>query len=668
MREFLHRLWLIALVAYETVAGWCAGLSGKSLAWGGLALAAVLLLAVNSLSMAWLRNTKLDLTADRLFTISDGTRKTLRTIDEPIDVRVYYSKKLGDSAPAYGRYYERVRALLEQYRDISGGKIKLSFQDPEPFSDGEDRAVSGGLRGIRLNSEGEQGYFGLVATNSTDNQETVVFFAPDRERFLEYDLTKIVHTLANPKKRAIGLITGLPLDGAMSPMMGMGGRPTPPWMIMEQIREFFEVQTLGQDLAEIPVGVEVLMVAAPDRLTPQAAYAVDQFALKGGKVLVFVDPVPEMSQRGPMGAMGGGDNAELTKLLKAWGVGYDASKVAGDITYARRVQFGGRGGVVTEYVAWLGLDKKSMDDRDVLSSGIEKINLASPGFLTKLDGATTEVKPVLQTSSKAMQIAADKAGQGADPVALLRAYKPEGQPLWIGVRVGGEAKSAFPAGAPPKPEPKPEDAAKKPEAAAAAADAKPAPAPHTASGRVNLIVVADSDMLADPMWVDSREMLGQQMAIPNAHNGAFVLGAIENLSGSEALIGLRARGVNERPFTLVDELRRDAERKFREKEQTLTEKLKGVQAELAKLEGGGAGGGAAIVSEKERQAVEKFRTELLSVRRELRDVKLALRQDIDRLDGWLKFANIALVPLAIALGGVGFAAWQRRRRAPASAA
>jgi len=666
MPEFLHRLWLVALIAYQAVTDWCAGLSRRTLAWGGLGLAAVLLLAVNSLSMAWLRNTKIDLTADRLFTISEGTRKTLRSIDEPIDVRLYFSKKLGEAAPAYGRYYERVRALLEQYRDIAGGRIKLTVQDPEPFSDGEDRAVAGGLRGIRLNTEGEQGYFGLVATNSTDNQEIVALFAPDRERFLEYDLTKIVHTLANPKKRAVGVITGLPLEGAMSPMMGMAGRPTPPWMIMEQIREFFEVQSLGQDVAEIPAGIEVLLIAAPERLSAQAAYAVDQFALKGGKVLAFVDPVAEMSQRGPMMPPSGSESAELAKLLKAWGVGYDPSKVAADITYARRVQFGGRGGLVTEYVAWLGLDKRSWDERDVLSSGIEKINLASPGFLTKLDGATTSVTPLLQTSSKAMQIAADKAGQGADPVALLRAYKPEGKPLWIAVRVAGEARSAFPDGA-PKAEEKPADAAKKPDAAMpppAPAAARP---PHTPDGRVNLIVVADTDMLADPMWVDVRDLLGQQMAVPSAHNGAFVLGAVENLSGSEALIGLRARGINERPFTRVDGLRRDAERQFREKEQTLTEKLKGVQAELAKLEGGAGGGGTAIVSEKERQAVEKFRVELLSVRRELRDVKLALRQGIDRLDGWLKFANIALVPLAIALGGIALAAWRRRRPPVATA-
>jgi ABC-type uncharacterized transport system involved in gliding motility auxiliary subunit len=665
MLGILERLWLFVLVAIDAATTWCETLSRRTLAWGGVALAALLLLAVNSLAGAWFKTAKIDLTSDRLFTITDGTRKTLAGISEPIDVRLYFSKKLGEAAPAYARYFERVRSLLEQYRDISGGRLRLTVQEPEAFSDGEDRAVAAGLRGIRLNSEGEQGYFGLVATNSTDNQEVVPFFVADREKFIEYDLTKIVHALANPKKRAIGLISGVPLDGGMSPMMGMGGRPSPPWMIMEQIRDFFEVQSLGQDVAEIPAGLETLMIVAPDRLSAKAAFAIDQFALRGGKVLLFLDPLSEMGRPAPnpmMGGGGAGDTAELEKLLAAWGIGYDPKKVAADISMARRVQFGGRGGVVTEYVAWLGVDKRHLDQKDVLSSGIEKMAFASAGILTKRDGATTTVTPLLTTSPASMAIDAAKLGQEADPVALLRAFKPEGKPLWLAARVSGDVKSAFPGGAPPepaKPDPAKPDAAKKPAEPAAAAK------PALTSGRISAIVISDSDMLSDPLWVEVRDMLGQQMAMPTTHNATFVLAALENLSGSEALIGLRARGVNDRPFTHVENLRRDAERKFREKEQGLTEKLKTVQAELAKLETGQGGG--QLVSDKERQAVEKFRGEMLSVRRELRDVKLALRKDIDRLDGWLKFANIALVPLAIALGGLGYAIWRRRRTAGVAA-
>jgi ABC-type uncharacterized transport system involved in gliding motility auxiliary subunit len=401
---------------------------------------------------------------------------------------------------------------------------------------------------------------------------------------------------------------------------------------------------------------------------------------------------------GPMGLGGGAPSADFIKLLKAWGVDFDPKKAVGDISTARRVQFGGGARpVVTEYVAWLGLDRSSIDSKDVLSGGIERLNLASPGFLTKAEGATTQVSPILVTSPQAMEIAAEKLGPMPDPVALLRAYKPEGKPLMLAARISGDAKTAFPDGAPKPPkkdddkdkadnkdnadkakDSKVKDAKSKDAKSDAKAkdekskDAKTAQdkskdekaepvKPQKTAGRVNVIVVADTDMLADQFWVDTREFLGQQVAIPNASNSAFVVNALDNLSGSESLIALRARGTDERPFKLVAELRRDAERRYREKEQALTAKLKEVQDQLAKFESG-AEGGAVILSESDRQSIDKFRADMLSTRRELREVKRALREDIDRLDGWVKFANIALVPLLIGAAGVGWAAVQRRRR------
>ncbi len=293
--------------AWAAIVAGVSGLSHRTLAWGGLALAAVILLSVNLASAVSLRSWRADLTQDRLFTISDGTRTILRGIGEPIKVRLYFSSKLGEAAPTYAHYFDRVRTLLEQYRDISGGKLELTILDPEPFSDAEDRAVAEGLRGVRLNAEGELGYFGLTATNATDNRETISFFAPNRESFLEYDVTKLVNALANPKKRVVGLITGLPLDGGKSPMRE---QPTPPWLIMDQIREFFDVETLDEGVKEIPARIGVLMVAQPTALTPAAAYAIDQFALKGGKVLVFIDPMAEAAQL-EMAQKGGEGRAEL---------------------------------------------------------------------------------------------------------------------------------------------------------------------------------------------------------------------------------------------------------------------------------------------------------------------------------------------------------------------
>jgi len=310
--------------------------------------------------------------------------------------------------------------------------------------------------------------------------------------------------------------------------------------------------------------------------------------------------------------------------------------------------------------------------------------LASPGFLSKAEGATTQVTPILLTSPQAMQIPADKFTGMPDPVALLRAYKPEGKSLMLAARVSGTANSAYPDGAPKPAKAGGDDKAKadadaakqdgaKPDAtkADASKDGKPkeekregaAAKPHKASGQINAIIIADTDLLSDQFWVDVRDFLGQQVAIPNASNAAFIVNALDNLSGSDALIALRGRGAEDRPFQLVNDLRRDSERRYREKEQALTAKLKEVQDQLTKLENAGEGGNV-IVSESDRQAIEKFRGDMLAIRRELREVKRALREDIDRLDGWLKFANIAFVPLLVGFGGIGWAVRQRRRTGP----
>ncbi len=714
MTEFLLRIWDGLAAFFRAASGLldgvvarAGGLDRRMLAWGSIISAAIILLSINLYSGSALRHLKADLTEEGLFSISDGTRDVLRGIDEPIRVQIYFSRILGESAPPYARYFDRVRSTLKQYSDISGGRLELTFINPEPFSDAEDRAVADGLRAVRLNQAGDNAYFGLSATNSTDAKEVIAFFNPQRESFLEYDLTKLIYKLANPKKRAVGIISSLPIHGART----RRGQ-TPAWAIVAQIREFFQVHTLDTKLKKVPDGIDTLMLIQPNGLTPDALYAIDQFALSGGNILLFVDPVSEMQRAGSSGPAAGAMFGDFNKLLKAWGVGFDTGKAVGDLAHARRVQFpAGRGQqpIVTEYVVWLALNKSNIDPRDVLSGGIDKINMASTGFLTHVKGSKTKFSPILVTSKTAMIIDGNKVRYRPDALQLLRDYKPGSQPLALAARVSGEASSIFPAGPPqPKAKPKPKakasppakvappakaaakpvDAAKapatpkaatpKPPAAAAAKAAMPKakpPAvaakakpkklvsptgkPHVKSGKVNIIAIADTDMLHDQFWVVAREFLGQRVMIPSAHNASFVLNALDNLSGGKALIALRGRGVEDRPFHMVDGIRRDAERKFRQKEQALLAKLKGVQAQLTKVERKGAGG-KIILTDADKAAIEKFRTELVSVRRQLRDVKHSLRRDIDSLDRTLKFINIAGIPLLIGFGGAAFALMRRR--------
>ena len=692
------------------------GFNRRTLAWGGVALAAVILLAVNLIASSALREARFDLTKERLFTISEGTRKALRAIDEPIDVRVYFSKRLGEAAPSYAKSFERVRTMLEQYREIARDKLQVTYYDPEPFSDAEDRAVASGLKGIRLNQEGEMGYFGIVGSNSTDTEANLPFLHIDRERFLEYDVTKLIVTLASQRKNAVGLISGIPIEGSPgNPMLGRP--PTQGPILIEQIKEFFDVKAIAKDAKEIPSDIGVLMVVQPEGLPPETAYAIDQFALSGGKVLAFVDPVAEMSRQGnPMFMMmqGPPDLTEFGKLLKAWGVDFDSSKVAADIERARRVQFGsGPSARVTNYVLWLGLNRSNLDERDVLAGDIKELNFASAGFLAPVTDATTKFAPIIRTTSSGMQVPAESVSMMPDAVGLLRDYKAGGTPLVLAARVSGEAKSAFPDGRPqpPKtetktetPDPAKDKAADKSEAtkapaaktpASKAADKKGAPAPkaadkkadtpapspapeekkaepppppakaHVATGKVNVIVVADTDFLQDQFWLEVRDFLGQQVAVPTAHNGTFVLAALENLTGTEALISLRGRGVADRPFDLVNDLRRDAELRFRQSEQILMARLKELQTKLADLKKGE--GDDLVLSEKQRKEIEGFQGDYMLVRRQLREVKRELRKDIDRLDGILKFVNIAAVPLLIGLAGVGWAYRRRRSTAPRAA-
>lgn len=618
---------------------------------GAVAIGAVILLALNIVSGGMFRSAKLDLTAESLFTLTDATRRVLGAIDEPINMHLYFSKALGERSPVHATYFARIRELLQQYAGLSGGKVRLAVHHPEPFSEAEDRAVAAGLQGVTITEAGELGYFGLYATNSTDVSAVVPFFAREREAFIEYDLTKMVHTLANPKKPVVGLLSGLPIDGGPGAAMGRGPRP---WAITAQLSEFFELRPLGNDINAIDKDVAVLLVINPTTFTDNTLYAIDQFVIGGGRAMVFVDPHTDTAALAPpTGAPG----ADFSKLLTAWGVALVKDKVAGDLQAARRVNFGGAAAAIGDYVGWLGLDRSHLDTKDVALSDIQSLNIATAGILEPIDGATTKFSPLVRTGSQSMAIDAAKFVGRPDVAALFRDFVPANKRLTIAARISGDAASAYPGGAPKKADK---------EAAKPDGEAAKMPAHMAKSAKpVNLVVVSDADMLHDTFWVEVRNFLGQTVQVPTSNNADFVINVLDNLMGSEALIGLRGRGRAARPFTMVESIRLDAERQYRVKEKELRAKLEDVRKRLESYErperAGAAGGGEAILSAKEKEAIEGFRAEMVSVRRDLRGVQHALRRDIETLDGWLKFLNIAAVPIVLALVMVLGGRLRRRR-------
>ncbi len=630
---------------------WLETIDRSRLAAVGLALSVVLFFAVNIFSYATFQALRLDMTEGKLFTLSEGTWNVLATIDEPIRLRLYYSKLLGERSPRHATYFERVRELADRYNEISGGKVILEVLNPEPFSDEEDGAIGFGLQGIPLNNTGDLGYFGLAGTNSTDDKAVIPFFTTERESFLEYDLTKVVFTLANPERKVVGVMSRLPIEGgAMRPPFTQ----TPAWAVMDQIREFFEVRSLPNELREIPEDIDILMLVHPKGLNDFTLYAIDQFVLGGGRALVFVDANAEVDVP-PDGRMTSLPRSEFNKILETWGLRLASGKVAGDLDAARRVnvKVGGKMNVV-DYVVWMSLNRKNFDTKDAVTGDISLINVASPGVLEKTKDATTQVLPIISTGPRSMAIEAEKVMIRPDVVGLFRDFKSGGKPLTLAARIKGPVKSAFPDG-PPRDKDRDKDA---PPAAAKkhlAQSAKP----------VNLIVVADVDMLHDRFWVDIRQLMGRRLFVPNANNADFVVNSLDNLGGSDALIGLRGRAESSRPFHLVQEIRQDAERQFREKERSLQTKLEDVEGKLENLVRRRGADSEQVLTPGDKAAIDKFRNEMVQVRRELRGVQRALRKDIDRLDGLLKFINIAAIPLLLGFAIILAAIVRTRRRARA---
>jgi ABC-type uncharacterized transport system involved in gliding motility auxiliary subunit len=524
--------------------GWLDRIDRNKLALAGLALGLILFFAVNIYSNATFSSAKLDLTQGRLFTLSQGTRNVLKGIDEPITFRLYYTKLMGERSPAHANLFERVQELLGRYADISKGRIRVEVLHPEPFSDVEDRAVAGGLQGVPLNNAGDLGYFGLTGSNSTDDQVVIPFFTTEREAFLEYDLTKVVYTLANPARKVVGVMSTLPIDGGGSPTR-MPFNQSPRWAVMDQVNEFFQIRPVPTSYTEIPKDIDILMIVHPKGLRDATLYAIDQYVLAGGRALVFVDSNAEVDGLGDPQAAS--PRSEFDNMLEAWGVRLMGNKIAGDLDAARRVNVRVQGKVtVADYVAWLTLSERNFDAADVVTSDINAINMATAGILEKTGAEGPTVTPLIHTGPRAMAIAAEKVAGNPDVVGMFREFTPGGKALMLAARITGKIKSAFPDGPP-------EDARKAAEnKSGGQPPATPAAAPlKEAAKPANIIVVADVDMLHDRFWTEARELLGQRLLVPFANNADFVVNALDNLTGSDAMIGLRGRSQSTRPFHMV---------------------------------------------------------------------------------------------------------------------
>ena len=594
-----------------------------------LALLLVLFVAVSMISNNALKGFRFDLTENGLFTLSEGTGRILENLEEPVTLYVYFSQDASREIPQLRAYARRVDELLEEFVSRAGGRLSVQHIDPRPFSEEEDQAAAFGLQAAPINTAGDTLYFGIAATNTLDDTQVMPFLQPSKEKFLEYDLAKMISSLGNPRKSVLGILSTLTMAGGYDPARGMSEA----WVVHQQLEQLFEVRTVDPAAGEVPDDVDVLLLVHPRNLDDGMLYRIEQFVLGGGKLVAFVDPYAE-SDRGdpndPMAQMQMGSSSSLGSLLEAWGVDFDPSRVVGDLQF-------GIGSGATRHIGILSVPSEGMNDEDIVSADLELVNFSSTGWLQPADGARTTFEALVLSSENAAPIDASRLRFLANPNDLMNGFNPTGQRYALAARVSGPASASMdPPGAP-----------------------EPGHRESAGEGGINVLLFADTDLLTDRMWVQVQPLFG---ASAFADNGNMAINAVDNMLGNSDLISIRTRATSARPFDRVEEIRVEAERSFRVTEERLQRELDETEMRLTELQAAKGEGELMVITPEQQAEIERFMERRLEIRRELRQVQHDLRRDIDRLDTRIKLINIVLLPAVVMLVALVYAIRRRQRQ------
>ena len=618
----------------------------------GLAALAVLLIAFNFL--AGRTAVRADFTQGKLYTLSEGTRKALAKLDAPVKVRVYISQ--GDAAmPVQLKTFAKnVEDLLREFKAVAGSNLVIEKFNPKPDSDEEDAAQLDGVEPQTLTT-GEQFYLGL-SISKLDRKQAISALSAQRERLLEYDLIRAIMRVAVTEKPVLGVMSALPVMGAPFNPMARQAQPTEAWALMSELKRDFDVKVIGMDAESIDPAIKTILLIQPRDIMERAEYALDQFVMRGGKLIAFVDPHMYFDQQpNPMMPMAGGQagQSSLPRLFKAWGVGMEAGKVLADINYAS-----GAGQRTTPTV--LTLNRKAFNRDDVALGQIDTLLLAFSGVFDIKPADGLKVSELIRSSSNTMMIDGIVASLSGD--TAMKGFVPLNKSLPLAVRLSGKFKTAFPEGQPADPFAKP---APKPDGKSdSAAPAKaPAAAPlKESAGENTVVLVADADMLADGAAVEVQNIFGQRVVTPSNGNLAFAQGLVEQAAAGDDLSSLRTRQSIFRPLTVVREMEADAQKQYFSKIKSLEDDLMQTTEKMQALQKqSGAQKSAQILTPAQQAEVERFKKRTLDTRRELKDLRKNLRQDAEALQFWTKVANIAIVPLLVALFGIGVAVLRGRR-------
>jgi len=672
---------------------------------GAFAGVTVALCAFAVASTYAVRGIRLDLTEDRLYSLSPAVAPLVQRLDEPVKLDFYYSAEAAQGMPQIQSYANRVREFLQEVAQASKGRITLRVIDPAPFSEAQDEARAAGIAPLRLDGSGKELMLGLVAKNSVDQTEAMPFLDPNKEPFLEYDVMRLVQSIGRVKKPTIGLLSSLPLaGGGVNPADPR--QPAEPWQIYLQLKQLYQVKDIATTEAALPEGLDALVIVHPRELSTDMLRSIDDYALKGGRILAFLDPHCEAQPSQDRFSGGSGDkSSDLGPLTRAWGIEWTRSKVVADSTYAQRVRVRSQGPVqVMDYLIWLALREDALSKDDPSTGRLAQVNTQTMGAIDIRESNKATVKPLMESSPESMRLDGVRIQFFPDPEGLMRDFKPDGTRNVLAVRVQGPIEAAFgedgnPTIAPPEPSmptrlapdgselpaaplvappasPDPQGPGKGPfqdaapsvapdqvapantGPAPAAAQASPTPeapaAPSTAAkaprtGTGNIVIVADADLLSDQNWIEQQRMgnlvLGSRVM---ADNGAFVLNVLEMFTGDESLLNLRARGKYQRPFDRVEEIRKAAEKQYLDRERELQNQIRQSEARLQELQAQKTPENQLILSPEQEAEVVKLEEQTLSARKELRSVQFNLRREVEGLGTRLMLVNVVAWPIIVA--------------------
>ncbi len=611
----------------------------------------------NIIVAAVFRQFRIDMTEENIYSLSSGTKNILHKLEENITLKFYFSKTETVAVPFIKNYATNVRDILNEYKNSGGGKIILEIYDPRPDSEEQEWAEKFGIKSVTLQS-GMPIYFGLAGVNELGDEDVIAFFDPQREEFLEYDITRLIYNLSNPKKKVIGLMSSLPVLGAEINQFappGPSNRRIDPWLFTKELKHLYTLKDLGTNVNKIEDDIDILLLIHPKDPSDDSLFAIDQFILNGGKAIIFIDPyceaeIPSHDPQKPYEAMLAKIDSNLEKLFNTWGLKLVEGEVAADRSIATRVNVGANN--VLPYIVWLNLSEENISRDDIISAKLENILLPYPGVLKMQDSENIITTPIFETTNTANTVNAQGMTLN-NPISLIDSYTPGTEKLTLALRLSGKFKSAFPEGKPVKDD---KDDSKKDDSTK---DDKPL---KESKEKANIIVVADVDMLSDRFSVRVQNLLGHKITFPLNDNLNFIYNAIENLSGSDDLISIRSRGKFTRPFTKVKDIERKAEERWKDEEKALQMKVNEMNSRINDLIKSGKKQEKQMLSHAILDEINKYRIERKHAQKKLREVRRKLRQEKESLGNNLFVINTFLIPLFISISGIAIFIIKRRKQ------